>query len=319
MLKYIFVILDKSAPSFCYYQNPNKKSEIIEYQSLSEIILFAQKENIIINFLAGKEQIPKKHADLMKTVRHVVISPTEYSFNNEDIVVFDWNIESKSVISEKFDGANAILRIEKKYLSDLSFIINHFNSCKRLSIVLLDIEKYTETDFDIYRSQLNNIKYEYQQEYKNGSNKELNILSDRIVLTNMNNCDAGVVHLTFAPNGKFYICPAYYFENENNFIGDIKNGIHIKNKQLYALEYSPICRQCDAFQCKRCVYLNQKLTLEVNTPSRQQCIVSHLERNCSKDLFDNIKDLLPNLPNKEIVEIDYLDPFEKINNTSCTF
>ena len=142
---------------------------------------------------------------------------------------------------------------------------------------------------------------------------ELNILSDRLVLTNMNNCEAGVKHITFAPNGKFYICPGFYFDDENDSIGDLASGINIKNQQLYKLEYAPICRTCDAFQCKRCVYLNRKTTLEVNTPSHEQCVVSHLERNCTKDLLDKARNAIPELAEKEITEIDYLDPFDKIS------
>ena len=92
-----------------------------------------------------------------------------------------------------------------------------------------------------------------------------------------------------------------------NSIGDLVNGLDIKNKQLHRLDHAPICKHCDAWQCKRCIWLNHKTTLEVNTPSHEQCVISHLERNASRELLRRI-----NLPNKEdIKEIDYLDPFDK--------
>ncbi len=314
MLKYLFVILDTSADSFCYYQNPNQKSQFIDLQHLKDVIFFAQKENMLINFLVGKEKLPKEYLNLMDTINHIIISSYESQINNnEDIWVVDFN--DKNQKPELSNHANVIVRIEKKYLSDLASIITNIKVNKRLNIVLLDINTYSDIDFDEYKKQLGEIKDSYINNLNGNSHIELNILTDRLELAKMNNCEAGTMHITFAPNGKFYICPAFYFENEIDSIGDLISGINIRNKQLYTLEYAPICRKCDAFQCKRCIYLNRKTTLEVNTPSHEQCVVSHLERNCSAGLFDKVQFLLPDLGAKEIIEIDYLDPFENKNLT----
>ena len=132
-----------------------------------------------------------------------------------------------------------------------------------------------------------------------------------MMLEKMNNCGAGDSNITLAPNGKFYVCPAFYYENEENCIGDLKHGLDIKNPQLYKLNFAPICRHCDAYQCKRCIWLNRKITLEVNTPSHEQCVVAHLERNTSRELLENIRKHGMFMPDIEIKEIDYLDPFDK--------
>ena len=109
-----------------------------------------------------------------------------------------------------------------------------------------------------------------------------------------------------ATNGKFYVCPAFYYEDEADSIGDLEHGLDIKNKQLYKLDYAPICRHCDAYQCKRCIWLNRKTTLEVNTPSHEQCVVAHLERNARRELLQNIRKHGTFLPEQEkIKEIDY--------------
>lgn len=73
----------------------------------------------------------------------------------------------------------------------------------------------------------------------------------------------------------------------------------------------PLCRNCDACQCKRCVWLNRKTTYELNTPSHEQCVVAHLERNASRELLAAIRKHGAFLPQQEIKEIDYLDPFDK--------
>ena len=147
-----------------------------------------------------------------------------------------------------------------------------------------------------------------------------------MVLAEMNNCNAGENNITLAPDGKFYVCPAFYnlptidgYErtmgdicNKGYNIGNIYDGLDIKNPQLYKLAYAPICRNCDAYQCKRCIWLNRKTTCEVNTPSHEQCVVAHLERNASRMLLNNIRKHGSFLPEREEIKvIDYLDPFDK--------
>ena len=150
-----------------------------------------------------------------------------------------------------------------------------------------------------------------EQEYRNGNTPQWNILTDRMFLSKMNNCGAGDTTITLAPNGNFYICPAFYYENMDDSIGDVNTGLNIKNQYLYKLEYAPICRHCDAYQCKRCMWLNRKKTLEVNTPSREQCVASHIERNASRMLLQNIhKHGCDMSETTDIKEIDYLDPFD---------
>ena len=93
-------------------------------------------------------------------------------------------------------------------------------------------------------------------------------------------------------------------------MGDLNTGLDIKNPQLYKLSHAPLCRQCDAYQCKRCIWLNRKTTLEVNTPSHEQCVMTHLERNASRDLLTNIRKHGQFMPEVDIKEISYLDPFD---------
>ncbi|MCD7721117.1 MAG: hypothetical protein LUI09_02695 [Prevotellaceae bacterium] len=50
--------------------------------------------------------------------------------------------------------------------------------------------------------------------------------------------------------------------------------------------------------------------MEVNTPSHEQCVVAHLERNASRELLANIRKHGAFMPEKEIKKIDYLDPFD---------
>ena len=81
----------------------------------------------------------------------------------------------------------------------------------------------------------------------------------------------------------------------------------IKNESLLNLEHSPLCKLCDAYHCNRCVWLNQKLTYDINTPSHQQCVISHIERNSSMLLSAKMRNIGVDVD--VINKIDYLDPF----------
>jgi CXXX repeat peptide maturase len=87
-----------------------------------------------------------------------------------------------------------------------------------------------------------------------------------------------------------------------------------RNPHLLQLRHAPICSRCDAYQCRRCVYLSQLMTGELNTPSRQQCVAAHLERNASRRLLRRLRPFLRNSDEMpEIPEIDYLDPLELVH------
>ena len=187
-------------------------------------------------------------------------------------------------------------------------------STDRTNIVITDVEKFTDLNIKKYQAFLEDLIPIIVEEYKAGHQVQLNLLTDRLMLKEMNNCNAGHESITMAPDGKFYICPAFYFNNDQS-IGDIDNGLDIKNPQLYKLDHAPICRVCDAFQCKRCIWLNKKLCREVNTPSHQQCIMAHIERMASKKLLDEFRKIDNSFMCEiDIPKVEYLDPFDKVIN-----
>ena len=127
----------------------------------------------------------------------------------------------------------------------------------------------------------------------------------------MNNCNAGCESVTLAPNGNFYICPAFYVDGSES-IGNLVDGLTIPNAQLFRLDYAPICRNCDAFQCRRCVWLNRETTLEVNTPGHEQCVVAHIEGNMSRLLLEELRNIGITIHDKCIPEMDYMDPIKTV-------
>ncbi|MDE6537510.1 MAG: CXXX repeat peptide maturase [Muribaculaceae bacterium] len=317
MLKYLIIPLASTATSFCCYPSSQLDEEWINVDTLKKGILWALKENLSVQFVYPKGSLPTEIKDEIDTIDHVSIMSAS-SFDKQalqgvDIVVFDSPAEmgqysfltdQSYVVRSSFKELTAAAGIIKSALSDVD----------RLNIVISDIEEIDDALLNDYQEFLNGLIPGIVEEYKRGHNVQLNLLTDRLMLESMNNCYAGSESITLAPDGNFYICPAFYVDGHAP-IGNIDSGIEIKNPQLFNLSHAPICRICDAYHCKRCVWMNQKLSREINTPGRQQCLISHIERNASQELLKEFHKIDPGfMANVNIPEIDYLDPFDKLTH-----
>lgn len=314
MLKYLIVQLDDTSTSFCHYNNISTEKRLIEPEVLEKGVLWAMKENLTIQYLYPDYKLPDEYRKIINRTYHADIVSNKCTatdlVKNADVVVFDnWEELSKYNFIEK---QAYVIRTTLTDLLDnentLSAILPKLN---RLNVTITDIAGFSrENDYKVLLEKLVDVVAE---EYKKGHNVQLNILTDRILLNSMNNCNAGVESITLAPDGKFYVCPAFYCDNRDRFsIGDVDSGLDIKNPQLYRLDHAPICRNCDAWQCRRCVWINRKLTLEVNTPGHEQCVMAHLERNASRKMLNNLVRVGLYISEKEIPAINYLDPFEDL-------
>ena len=307
MLKYLLVQLDDTSPSFCHYSNNKTERKLIAYVALQKGIVWAMKENLMIQFVYPAYKLPKEYLELIDSVDHIDIKPAN---EDSDVTVFEGKASLLNLKENIYH--HVVLRLSKNELfdsiDDIQAVLNVQSS---LNIVMTDIELFNEEDYVSYKRVLEKLSTMVIEKMREARPININLLTDRLLLSTMNNCNAGNESITLAPDGNFYICPAFYFDGEEN-IGSPVMGVSIPNGQLYKLQNAPICRSCDAYQCKRCVWLNQKTTLEVNTPSHEQCVVSHLERNVSRILLDHIKELRLIKTEKSIPEIDYLDPFDKI-------
>ena len=328
MLQYLIILLDDTSTSFCHYENNNVKSKLISIEDLKAGIFYAMKENLMIQFVYPDKELPQEYKEVINTIDHSIIvsSSCEDSELKDDadvVVMHDWT----AIERMKFNtDTSYVLRTSKSDLFDrYRFLVHVIGKVSRLNIVITDVESFEDDDFKIYKNVLSCLSAEIEKLYVEGKTLQLNLLTDRMMLDKMNNCNAGWENITLAPDGKFYVCPAFYHAQqadgsetsisevcEKGFsIGDLNSGLDIKNPQLYRFDHAKLCRNCDAYQCKRCIWLNRKTTCEVNTPSHEQCVVAHLERNSSRVLLNNIRKHGSFLPEKEeIKEIDFLDPFE---------
>jgi CXXX repeat peptide maturase len=311
MMHYLIILLDDTSVSYCHYENTKTKRGLIALDNLKAGIMFAMKQNLMIQFVYPDYTLPQEYLDATETIdSHKIIPQNPYMEDADIIVLKDYSNVGRNKDILLYKGKILIVHMTKAdFFANNGKIVSLLKTAKRLNIVLSDINTFTEQDFLLYKKRLEKLKDELKDICCQGNFPQFNLLTDRILLDKMNNCNAGIENITLAPNGKFYICPAFYIDDENDDVGNLVTGLDIKNQQLYQLQNAPICRICDAYQCKRCVWLNRKTTREVNTPSHEQCVTAHLERNASWSLLRDLQSF-GGLTDKSIEAIDYLDPFE---------
>lgn len=318
MLQYLIIQLDDTSTSYCHYINNKCDRKLISIGDLRAGILFGMKENLMIQYILPDYELPEEYLNVLESIDHTKITSSKSIYASvADVVVLNgWN--NKYLFN---NDCVYVLRVDKRTLFEKTpEIVKVLKYCTRLNLVITDIETFDDADFVTYKSVLICFSEELEKLYVEGCTSQLNLLTDRMMLDGMNNCNAGSECITLAPDGKFYVCPAFYLASEKEdyglgkakcSVGSLEAGLDIKAPQLYKLSYAPLCRNCDAYHCKRCVWLNRKTTYEVNTPSHEQCVVAHLERNASRTLFMNIRKHRSFLPEKEeIKNISYLDPFD---------
>ena len=303
MLQYLIILLDDTSTSFCHYKVSSPKKNLIPLDLLKRGIRFGMMSNLMIQYVYPDYDLPSEYAEVIESIDHSKIKPSK---DDADI----WVVES---IKDVRADVPVVWRTDKQgLLQNEEEVYRVLENVPRLNIVLTDIETFKDEDFDAYKSFLERLSAKMKEFFLDAKIPQLNLLTDRMLLRQVNHCGAGDTSITLAPNGKFYICPAFYYTDETDSVGDLARGLDVRNKQLYKLEYAPICRHCDAYHCKRCVWLNRKTTLEVNTPSHEQCVVAHLERNASRQLLLDMREYGTFFPEQEEIRlIDYLDPFDK--------
>lgn len=307
MLKYLIIVLDNSSVPFCHYESDANHSALMPLDLLKNSILFGMKQNLMIQFVYPSYELPKEYVSVIETIDHINIKPQEFACKDDVCVT------SISSLDNNISSDILIVRGNARELSNnAQKLFESIYKHSRVNIVLAELQYMSESDVAIYSEFLNDMVDYIFDSAKLGRNlPQVNILTDRLTIDKMNNCNAGYESITIAPNGKLYICPGFYYDGERN-IEIVDSEVTIPNQSLYDIVHAPICRQCDAYQCHRCVWLNKRKTLEVNTPSRIQCNIAHIERNASLTLLKKLRELGPFMCGVDIPEIDYLDPFEKI-------
>lgn len=308
-MQYLVILLDDTSVAYCHADNPLKERRLMPLDTLRKAIRFGMKQNLMIQYIYPDYDLPEEYNALIESIDHVKIGRDVRVYNGVPASVAGKNVVLRLTIGEFIAGQYDIAAL--------------LPQVERLNICLTDIATFRDEQAEDYKKALETLNAVLVNLYKKENPKQVNMLTDRLVLTEMHNCEAGTGNITVAPNGKFYLCPAFYYDEQMGISnrmnhstkdasrseGDLDGGLQIANKQLLELDHAPLCRKCDAYHCHRCLWLNDRLTMDANTPSHQQCVLAHLERNAGRELQQMLAAQGLHTGN-EIPEIDYLDPFD---------
>lgn len=325
MLKYFIILLDDTSVAYCHADNPLNRRFLIPIETLKKGILFGMKQNLMIQYVFPDYTLPEEYASVIESIDNVKIYPFGKRPQEEFVDAKATVVEVANCVPDILQTKNIMIRLTfAEMLKQKNAIPKLFADGTRINLCITDVDQFKDEQTEVYRQLLEEWSQALLEFYKQGQSPQFNLLTDRMMLKKMHNCEAGVSNITLAPNGRFYLCPAFYYEEQmhisnqmshhqpssDHSVGDLDKGLDIPNPQLLKLDHAPLCRRCDAFHCRRCIWLNRKLTWDNNTPSHQQCVMAHIERNVSRSLLDNIRKEREFMPQIEIKEIDYLDPFE---------
>lgn len=317
MIQYLVILLDDTSVSYCHYAVGQREQHLMPIDTLHEGITYAMRENLNVQFVLPDYDLPQNYLAEMDRVDHSIIMPAGRSME-ADVLVIDGLQQMQEAILD--EHGTYVLRLGRQdFFAHAQDVAGMLGRVGRLNVVITDVEAFTENDLTRYADALRVLSDEAERLLLAGHSVQANLLTDRMMLDGMNNCGAGDTTITLAPDGRFYVCPAFYLAQGHDAIGDwkssvgdLQHGLDIRNPQLYRLSHAPICRHCDAWQCRRCVWLNRLTTYEVNTPSHQQCVLAHLERNASRALLHAVRRHGTFLPERgDISEETCLDPFDQ--------
>ncbi|MBR1631214.1 MAG: CXXX repeat peptide maturase, partial [Paludibacteraceae bacterium] len=193
----------------------------------------------------------------------------------------------------------------------------------RITLCPTDVENSSDGLIEDYGAMLSRLSRTVEDGIRSGRQVSLNVLTDAMMAGEMHNCEAGVSNVTLAPNGRLYLCPAFYYDElrglsnmmnhvrpvSDRSVGSPDEGLDIRNPQLLRLDHAPLCRRCRAWHCRRCVWLNERMTWDRNTPGREQCVISHTELRVARQLQQRLVGC--GLGFEHVIDkVEHLDPFD---------
>lgn len=317
--KILNIMLSADAPSICNYNVPDRAVEdeknrtMLPLDILERVLSAAKNENYYINFIYPNHETCDEYGALIEDTKFQVTRPYKNESRTSSLhdgEVFVFNVGQP--VSEGFSCVNVILHLNKDRLTSLKEYVEllFFHRILRINLIIDDLPSWEASDFTLYEEVLLEISRYIADSFKNNRRISLNVLTDRLIISKMNNCNAGLEHITLGPDGKLYLCPAFYYRGQPLAQNDFN--LTDELEKLLKLENAPICIHCDAYQCRRCYLSNIDHTGEFNVPGEKQCVISHIEREVSRKLQQVfVEEHFIPYPNKNlIVELDYRDPLQ---------
>ncbi len=317
-IRSLIVLLDFRAPSFCYYEFGTLPG-CMSLDLFRRAVTLAQENDLALQLVCGSDGLPSAFRDVLGDIVAAAYIPAAaaHSAALGDVVFLEANDVTSTV--DLGESQLAIVHITPQYFPILSDRLSHLiDRIPRVNVMIREIAGVRDENIDVYFRELLNVGAHVKQLSGKGQNKEVSSLTDRILMSNPTECGAGSDHVTLSPNGKLYLCPGFAVRDEQS-LGGLDEFARLSVPDVVRRDKAPVCLGCDAYQCKRCIYINQLMTKELNTPPWQKCVISYTEREASRRLLQELQGmgLLTDLP--PIHALSYEDPITRFIETPHQF
>ncbi len=307
--KMVNIMLSSKSVRYCGYPASTKPREDMNLKVLRECLAWCRQNCFFVNLIYPAHDLSKEKRAILDGLDAQKILPymgqTE-AYRLEDAKTFVFEIGQE--IDPTFTCANTILLLDPLKMAGFAGTVAHIleRSVKRINIVYTPAD-ITQDYFQEYDDQLGKIAEILFTYYCRLDYRSINRVTDLFFTKEMNNCNAGLTHLTLGPNGNTYLCPGFYHGGKG--LGDRFAQPKGRLKQQCQFKTAFICKECDAYQCSRCIFDNYQKTDEYNVPGENQCILSHIEREVSRKLQERIMKKGINIFKRTIPTLPYYDPF----------
>lgn len=300
-LKYVNFITSNNITPHCGYTVSNDVNIRMHPSVLNKGLDFCSKNNLVPMFLGECDH----NLDETKNVFFSLLSTKETKSQSNVLTIYENDITN--IID---DSGASILLIKRNNINNFYKLCKELAEKKsRVNVFIQDLEIWNDENFIAYEEQVSKIGQLMIKSIDEGRSLNINIVSDFLENSSLKECGAGITTVSLAPNGKFYLCPAFYFDNPENFIGTLDDGINEINNKFLMRSQSPVCSLCKISNCNRCIFLNKKLTHELHIPPRKYCRVNTINSGVAAKVKEHMIHIgLINTQSKEYSQ----DPFDMI-------
>lgn len=274
--KYLQIITEDNITSHCNYSVTKKQdSNKMSKEMFGKIIKFCETNNFIPVLLGDIDFAEDAKSDSFLWIN-------DKKVDSDNLII----IHDNKVI--KPGTETCILIINKENIQYMLQFIDEISKdfkYVRINIMLRDFEKWNDIDINLYEKELDKLMNFVITNRKESKIIDINVLSDDKY---SRDCGAGNDLLAIAPNGKFYICPGFYFDYVNMDVGDIDNGINKGKIKLFSQKREQLESNCNYSTCNQCVYLNKKETNELFICSKNQEVKTQFELHKTKCLENEL-------------------------------
>ena len=110
MMQYLVILLDDTSVSYCHCDNPYSERRLISLDNLRAGILYAMKQNLMIQFVYPDYELPQEYLEVIDTIDHHDIRGWYAGVPPADVMV----IEDSKFNIENVSGAVCVLRCRKE-------------------------------------------------------------------------------------------------------------------------------------------------------------------------------------------------------------